>query len=73
MNLEEYYKILAKNIRIERVKNEISQFQLAEMAEVSLDTIGNIERADGNPTLATLIMIAKVLKVDLNTLLPLKW
>jgi len=73
MDLNNYYKILAKNIRIERIKNEISQFQLAEMAEVAIDTIGNIERADGNPTISTLIMIAKALKVDLNTLLPLEW
>ena len=73
MNLKNYYKTLAKNIRIERIKNEISQFQLAEMAEVSLETVGNIERAEGNPTISTLIMIAKALKVDLNTLLPLTW
>lgn len=72
MDMQSYYKILAQNIRIERARNRISQLKLAEMANVSLDTISTIERELANPTLYTVISIAKALDVDLNTLLPLK-
>lgn len=67
-----YYKEFAKNIRIERARLNISQLKLAEMADVSLDTINLIERGVGNPKLSTIIAIAKALNVDLNILLPLK-
>lgn len=66
--MSEYYKELAKNMRIERARLNISQLKLAEMADVSLDTINLIERGVGNPKLCTVIAIAKALKVDLNAL-----
>ena len=72
MNMQEYYRILAQNIRIERARNKISQLKLAELADVSLDTISTIEREIANPTLSTIVAIANALNVDLNTLLPLK-
>jgi transcriptional regulator with XRE-family HTH domain len=68
MEMSEYYKELAKNMRIERARLNISQLKLAEMADVSLDTINLIERGVGNPKLCTIIAIAKALNVDLNTL-----
>ena len=71
MEMMYYYKELAKNIRIERARLNISQLKLAEMADVSLDTINMIERAVGNPKLCTVIAIANALKVDLNTLIKL--
>lgn len=67
--MAKYYKELAKNMRIERARLNISQLKLSVMADVSLDTINLIERAVGNPRLSTIISIAKALKVDLNTLL----
>lgn len=66
-----YFKELAKNMRIERARLNISQLKLAEMADVSLDTINMIERGVGNPKLCTVISIAKALNVDLNTLIKL--
>ena len=68
MDMTVYYNELAKNMRIERARLKISQLKLAEMADVSLDTINLIERAAGNPKLCTIISIAKALNVDLNTL-----
>ena len=65
------FKELAKNMRIERARLNISQLKLAEMADVSLDTINMIERGVGNPKFCTVISIAKALNVDLNTLLKL--
>lgn len=71
--MKEYYKELAKNIRVERAKNKISQLQLAEMAGVSIETIGQIEREISNPTLSTIVAIALALKVSLNDLILLKY
>lgn len=71
MDMTNYFKELAKNMRIERARLNISQLKLAEMADVSLDTINMIERGVGNPKLCTVISIAKALNVDLNTLLKL--
>ena len=70
--MKEYYEILAQNLRIERARKKISQLKLAIKAGVSVDTVNLIERAQGNPTLYTVISLANALEVDLNTLLPLK-
>ena len=71
MDMTNYFKELAKNMRIERARLNISQLKLAEMADVSLDTINMIERGVGNPKFCTVIYIAKALNVDLNTLVKL--
>lgn len=71
MDMIYYYKELAKNMRIERARLDISQLKLAEMADISLDTVNLIERGAGNPKLCTIIAIAKALNVDLNTLIKL--
>lgn len=71
MDMTNYFKELAKNMRIERARLNISQLKLAEMADVSLDTINMIERGVGNPKFCTVISIAKALNVDLNTLVKL--
>ncbi len=71
MDMTFYNEELATNMRIERARLNISQLKLAEMADVSLDTINMIERGVGNPKLSTVISIAKALNVDLNTLIKL--
>ncbi len=71
MDMTIYFKELAQNMRIERARLKISQLKLAEMADVSLDTINMIERGVGSPKLCTVISIAKALNVDLNTLIKL--
>lgn len=73
MDMKDYYKELAKNIRVERAKNNISQLKLAEMAGISIETIGQIERETANPTLSTIIALALALKVSLNDLILLKY
>ncbi len=71
MDMTDYFNELARNMRVERARLNISQLKLAEMADVSLDTINMIERGVGNPKLCTVISIAKALNVDLNTLIKL--
>lgn len=69
--MTDYYQELAKNMRVERARLKISQLKLAELANVSIDTINLIERGVVNPKLCTVISIAKALNVDLNTLIPM--
>ena len=72
MKMTKYYEELARNIRIERARLNITQLKLAVMSNISVDTINLLERAAGNPRLSTIIAIAKALNVDLNTLIKLK-
>ena len=71
MDMKNFYENLAKNIKIERIKENITQQELANRAGLSRDTISQIERGIANPTLETIISIAKALNVDLNKLIPL--
>ncbi|CCY63481.1 putative transcriptional regulator [Clostridium sp. CAG:967] len=57
MNSKLYNKIGLK-IKIERVKRNISQEKLAELADLSRPTIGAIERGQKSPTFNTLEAIA---------------
>ena len=44
----------------------ISQLDLAEMAEVSLATVKDIERAKGNPSLSTVNKLLGVLGLEMD-------
>ena len=49
-----------------RKELEISQLDLAEMAEVSLATVTDIERGKGNPSLNTVKRILMVLGMEIH-------
>lgn len=49
-----------------RKELEISQLDLAEMAEVSLATMKDIERGKGNPSLNTVKRILMVLGMEIH-------
>lgn len=55
---------IAKGIKERRSQLGISQLDLAEISEVSLSTIKDIERGKGNPSLTTLEKIADVLGME---------
>lgn len=55
---------IAKDIKERRSQLGISQLDLAEISEVSLSTIKDIERGKGNPSLTTLEKIADVLGME---------
>lgn len=59
---------LASNIKAERARKNLSQAELAELIDVSENSIGKIERAEQNPSAIMLYSIAKALKIDLNEL-----
>ena len=58
MDLKEVMKSRRKTL-------SISQLDLAEMAEVSLATVKDIERGKGNPSLATVNKIIVVLGMEI--------
>ena len=55
-------------IKIERVKRNISQERLAELANLSRPTIGAIERGQKSPTFNTLESIAEAFGITVQDL-----
>ena len=59
-------KTLGLNIKVARLKKNISQEELAELVNTSRTTISMIETARQSPTILKVIDIAKVLNIDIN-------
>lgn len=69
MNENEFIKQIGLNIRALRVKKELKQRDLADFAQLNIDSVGKIERGEQNFTIFSLLAIAKVLKVHPKDLL----
>ncbi len=67
--IKERLKTLGLNIKIARMKKNISQEELAELVNTSRTTISMIETARQNPTILKVIDIAKVLEIDINEII----
>ncbi len=65
-------KKFGKRVRQERVKQNLSQEELAEKAGVHRTYIGMVERAEKNITLQNIEKIAKALKTSINNLMKLE-
>jgi len=63
------YKLLGKRLREERQKLYLTQEKLAERVDVSDAYIGQIERAERNLSLDTLVKLANELGVTVDYLL----
>ncbi len=61
-------KKLGKLIRVERVRNEFSQEELAEKVGVSMRTISLIESGLQHPKFFLVVKLADILNFDLNLL-----
>ena len=61
------YKI-AKKIKLERTKRDLSQQELALIAGVDKNTIWKIETNQVSPTIVTLEKIARALEMDFASL-----
>lgn len=59
-------KITGINIKSARLKPDMSQEKLAELVNVSRDTISNIETGKSETYFLTIVDIARVLEVDIN-------
>jgi len=62
-------KKFGKNVKIERIKKDLTQEQLAEIMNVSQNYIANIERGKANMSLVKLYELANFLNVKLEKLL----
>ena len=59
-------KKFGKKIKIERIRNDISQEQFAELLGVSTRTISLIENGHQHPKFFLVVNIAKKLDLDVN-------
>lgn len=72
MNENDTLKKIAFNIKVERMRKNLTQFQLAEMIEVHEKYIGKIESGKQNLTIKTLIKLANALGVKLSKLVDIE-
>lgn len=61
---------LAKKIRYRRFILSLTQEQLAERVGLNINYIGGIERAQRNPSLTSLVALAKGLECSVKDLVP---
>lgn len=64
----EFSKKIGQRIKIERIKKEIKQDELASMANLGRSTMGLIERGESSPTLETVKQIADALEIEIYKL-----
>lgn len=65
---QEFYELLGKNIKQRRQKLGLTQQQLADRLNMSLNFVGKIEVAFSKPSLDTLIEIAEALETTVSDL-----
>lgn len=63
---------VSDNIRMERIKQRISQEKLAEMVDISTKYLNMIENRKANPTILVIIKICMALDVSLDTIYKFK-
>lgn len=61
-------KLLGEAIRAKRLARNLTQEQLAERADLSLNFIGNVERGEQALSLDSLVRIAAALKMTVEEL-----
>jgi transcriptional regulator with XRE-family HTH domain len=69
LQLKVYYTVLmdiGKSISERRKQLSITQHDLAEIAELGIATVKDIERGKGNPSLSTLEKICTVLGLEIH-------
>ena len=71
MNNNDIKKIIADNIRLERLRVRYTQEELAEKADISFKYLNMIEKYKANPSITIIVRICKALGVDLNTIYPM--
>lgn len=69
MNKADFLKDLGFSIKIERLKQKISQEKLAELSDCSMSYIGFVERGEKSISLYNFLKIASVLKLDIGKFL----
>jgi|GEM_PF-7080838 transcriptional regulator with XRE-family HTH domain len=60
--------VLARNVRVHRAIQELSQIGLADESGTTQRTVNRIEARKANPTVETLAKIAAALRVEVDAL-----
>jgi len=63
------YRLLGERIKKERLNRNLTQEKLAEIANVSVSFLGQIERGDRKPSLETVVNISNALGTSVDLLL----
>jgi transcriptional regulator with XRE-family HTH domain len=73
INIKDHLVIEAfgKRLKTLRTSMNLSQEELANLAEIPLSQIGRIERGEGNPTLSTINALAIALNLPISELMML--
>lgn len=72
MNKSELLKKFGKNVKIERIKKDLTQEKLAELLDKSQNYIACIECGRQNMSLGKILELADALDVEIETLLKFK-
>lgn len=60
--------ILGSNIRAERLRRHLTQEQLAEKLDMSINYVGKLERGVIIPSALVIFKLSKILRTDVNEL-----
>ena len=66
MNKDVILNLLAENIRLQRLKNRLTQDKLAELSGLSTKYINSIEAGKVNPSIVVVVNICQALNMELN-------
>ena len=69
MNKTELLRKFGKNVKIERIKKDYTQEQLAEIMNVSQNYIANIECGKANMSLGKILELSEYMGVSISCLL----
>lgn len=69
MDKKTLLKQFGKNVKIERIKKDLTQEKLAEIMNVSQNYIANIECGKANMSLGKVLELSNFIGVDINNLL----
>ena len=69
MDKQELLKKFGKNVKIERIKKDLTQEQLAEKMNISQNYLACIENGRQNMSLGKILELSQYLQTDINNLL----
>ena len=69
MDKDKFLKELGLNLKIERIRKNLTQEQLAELADCTAPYVGYIERGIKCPTIYQYVKIAGILNIDTGNFL----
>jgi len=68
MDKKQLLKKFGKNVKIERIKKDLTQEKFAEILEISTNYIACVENGRQNMSLGKILELSKALNTDINKL-----